>query len=394
MTITAAQILAKVNNNLNRNETDIDNQIKEILQDLAMRGDFLQNNYSITATDSTASTEAPSLMKREISVRIANGEYITPITYRQYQLNIENLESLTEGEPTNYAFFMDYFYWWPIPDTGYAVSVDCYVFHAESTTVAFDDRFRAAIYAGATMAVARDLKGLEEQQKRYHDDYEHEIAILLATVRPMQLLIPPELLTTAATQSSITTAHILTKVNSNLKAFETDVNDQIKEILQDIGEKGDFIETSGTITAVDSTATTAAPDLMKREIELYISGGNYLNRITYDEYMVRIENQDSIIEGEPQEYAFKNDTFYWYPVPDTDYDVAIDYYKYHADSVTVEFADRFRSVIYAGVTMAVARDMGDRTEQFLNHRLAYNDQLRKLKGNIPTQPILVKYRDI
>ena len=192
---------------------------------------------------------------------------------------------------------------------------------------------------------------------------------------------------------TITAAQILTKVNANLNRNETDIDDQIKEILQDIGNRDDFIKSATTMTATDSATTTAAPSLMKRYIELYITGGEHLREISYEEYREWMQDQSSPIESEPEEFALLNDTFYWKPVPNTGYTVQIDYYKYHAESTTVEFPDRFRAAVYAGVTMAVARDENLK-EQLAKYLNFYEAEITKLKGLVKRIPTLVRYRDI
>jgi len=192
---------------------------------------------------------------------------------------------------------------------------------------------------------------------------------------------------------AITSAEILTAVNRKLNRSETDIDTQIKEILYDISSRGNFLKSSSTITAADSTASTSAPDLMKEPIALYITGGNYLDEITYDEYMQFIEDQSSVSESEPEQYALLDDTFYWKNRPDTDYTVNIDYYKYHADSTTVEFDDRFRWAIYDGVAMAVARDL-KLTDQFQIQGVSYEAKIASLLANIKEQPKITKYRDV
>jgi len=196
-----------------------------------------------------------------------------------------------------------------------------------------------------------------------------------------------------AAAGSITAAAILAIVNSWLERSETSIDDELQEVLADMSKRDNFIKASTTITASDSTASTDAPSLMKEPIALYISAGNFLTKITYDEYMEFIEDQSSIPESEPQEYALVDTTFYWKDVPDTDYTVVIDYYKYHADSTTVEFPVRFRSTIEYGVAAAVASKY-EMDKQYVKYNALYENEIYKHSLNIVRDPKMVKYNDI
>ena len=196
-----------------------------------------------------------------------------------------------------------------------------------------------------------------------------------------------------AAAGTITAAAILTTVNSWLERSETDIDAEIQAVLTDISVRDNFLKASTTITAADSTASTSAPDYMKEPIALYISAGNYLTKITYDEYMEFIEDQSTVLEGEPEEYALLDDTFYWKDRPDTDYTVAIDYYKYHADSTTVEFDYRFRFAVYYGVAAAVASKY-EMDQLYMKYNTLFENEISKLRLTLNEGPQFVKYNDI
>jgi len=93
---------------------------------------------------------------------------------------------------------------------------------------------------------------------------------------------------------SITKADIHTAVLNRIRACGVAVNDmdgELVETLQDLSQQGRFLETSSDVTTVDGTATATAPTGCLSVKSAWISGGNPLDEISYNDYLQKIKNQ-------------------------------------------------------------------------------------------------------
>jgi len=159
---------------------------------------------------------------------------------------------------------------------------------------------------------------------------------------------------------AIEKANILVFVNRALKISETDIDDDIQAVLDDLSEE-DLLEASDdSINLVANDASFTPPtDLrdisaitltdasgVSRDPLLEIPGG--INRLR------RIKNSDSST-GTPRHYVWFNSLIHLWRSADAAYDVLFEYTKNHAQGVdTIEFPDIFKNTINYGVTAEVS----------------------------------------
>ena len=180
MSITAADILGFVNAKLNRSETSIDNQLVDAVQDLSTRGDFLKASSAISAVDGTEAYTEPDRIRSIDTIKVvdSDGEEqdpLDPLTLGE--LRRKAAYDATEGVPAHYARFNGQIYLYPTPDESYDLTVFYYAYHAATTTVAFEDRFRAALTVKVVAEVARGLE-MYDQARYWLEVYAVEVAKL------------------------------------------------------------------------------------------------------------------------------------------------------------------------------------------------------------------------
>lgn len=198
MTITAAEVLAEVNERLNRSETAITDELRAILKDLSIRGNFLTAiDESQTLTSGTVSLDEPVDFKALVEAGhkgdrgivlndgIYDGKPLKEISYAEYLRRKKDETSANYDEPKYFAHWNNKFYLDPASDdnngSDYTSKIHHYRFHPESTSsILFGDQFREAIYCGVTSKVEKKLKG-SAANAQHELDYEREIAKLLST---------------------------------------------------------------------------------------------------------------------------------------------------------------------------------------------------------------------
>lgn len=192
----------------------------------------------------------------------------------------------------------------------------------------------------------------------------------------------------------------------NLAQHVQNIDGELLDILHDMSAQGNFL--SAQDTSLSTTASTAVVDasalLIKSINEVWISGDNRLHPGSYQEYLDAIEQSSSPPTGEPKKYVFWNDNLYVYDwIPDDEYTLTVDYYKYHAASVdAIEYADRYRMTIVHGVLMGLwdgvlkaaieNKDYAEKEHQ--KYFQLYLGEIEDHKKNIPSNVILVEYRDL
>jgi len=207
---------------------------------------------------------------------------------------------------------------------------------------------------------------------------------------------------TPVSAGSITAAQVLTTILNRLRpvgATVMSIDEELRSVLYDISSRDDFILKTGTITTEESTQSYDLPNDCKHVDVLAVNEGNLLDRITFDEYQLYIENSDSPTESEPQEYAIRDTTVYFYPVPDTAYTVNIYYSIFHPDSIsTIEFGGVFREAIYEGVLALLFKGQLSTVEgavnHAMNHQQLYEREIGVRRGSLNKDPAYVKYNDI
>lgn len=179
MTILKAEVLIVLNDRLNRNETDIDEELRWALYDLSSRDNFLMKKTDDTTSDGIAYISKPSNFKEMKLVRFqdSNGDWSKPlekISFREYLESIEG--DTSEDEPEKYCFFNDLIYLFPTPDDDYSVEIWHTKYHDNDLdTIEFDEIYREAIYNGTIAKVAEKFQ-LDIDFKRHMNLYEIEIA--------------------------------------------------------------------------------------------------------------------------------------------------------------------------------------------------------------------------
>lgn len=181
---------------------------------------------------------------------------------------------------------------------------------------------------------------------------------------------------------SITNAQILTAVNDNLEREETDIDRELKRVLFKVSNAGNFLSGTDTSQTIDSTTTTASyPDCYRaiNYIRLMDTGTSEifqpLDVMSWSEYLNAVVHAGS---SAPAYYSIWNNTFYFLPAPGTEYQVQIYYFKIHEpDPDTIEFDDRFLSVLESGTTYEVASTYG-LVEQMQIWGARYADDLKEV----------------
>lgn len=178
MAITKAELLTSVNNALEREETDIDNQIKRVLFKVSQSDNFLAAIKSTDTIDSnTTSLDVPDDIKKMNNIRLFDDtnsiftDYLTEISYNEY-LSAQFLQA--GGTPNQYAIFNKVIYFTPTPIIEHTVHISYFKIHPDDPdNIEFDDRFRNVLESGTIVEVAYKY-GLTEQiglwGSRYGDD--------------------------------------------------------------------------------------------------------------------------------------------------------------------------------------------------------------------------------
>lgn len=202
MSITAAEVLAEVNERLHRSETVVTDELRATLKDLSIRGDFLFD-IDTTQTITTASTylSEPSNFKGLVAIVLNDeddgsgddGQPLRPIDYDEYLRQREDETTADYDEPLYYCHANNKFYLEPTCDdgaseNGYQAKIHYWRLHPDSTsTILFGDAFREAIYSGTTAKTAKKFK-MPDQANSYEMDYEREVAKLLGLASKLPLL--------------------------------------------------------------------------------------------------------------------------------------------------------------------------------------------------------------
>jgi hypothetical protein len=175
-----------------------------------------------------------------------------------------------------------------------------------------------------------------------------------------------------------------------------DIDEELRSVLYDLSTRENFLETSGTITTVDGTQSYTQPSMLKEVKDMYVDTDNHFEQIPYAEFLRNIENTDAPHESEPYQYALWNGKVYFWPIPDAAYTVIVEYYKYHANSVaTIEFAERFREAIYAGVlSLLWSGQLAHHersTDQIIKWRGYYANEIVAHAPNVSPEAYVCKY---
>jgi len=204
---------------------------------------------------------------------------------------------------------------------------------------------------------------------------------------------------------TLTAANIFTRVLDRLgplAAQVTSIEEELKDVLLDLTEKGDFVSLTDTVSTADGVAYA---DITSKRIKYLesaaISGGNLLELGTMQDYQKSIAGSDTPTEGEPTRYFLRDGRIYLYdPIPDGVYAVNLFGYKYHADSTTPTLVldELYRKTITEGVLAELFAGKLKFTPNAMEnsefHRARYEMELEKRRRNSQQSAPLITYRDI
>jgi hypothetical protein len=174
MTILKAEILAHLNSELNRSETNIDEHILEALKDLSMQDKFLWVEITVPTIIGRPYYSLPTDYKKLMTIKIADNTPLKKITWQYYQELIADQTSANYGEPDYFAIHGGFWYPYPIPDAIYNATLFYNAFVPESELIDevetnavdnisyyFSDIYRQAIYTltKAHYCISKGLTG-------------------------------------------------------------------------------------------------------------------------------------------------------------------------------------------------------------------------------------------
>ena len=164
MTITKAELIAVVNDSLNRgyatNGTTLDEKITSVLKDLSQQGNFLQDEFVRQTIANRDYYNLPTNFKDLLFVGMKSSDDATiyrPLIkerFAEYKLGIYG--SSVTGIPTRFSWMSGYMYPRPIPDDAYNMYWWYSYYHPETFTIEeeevkacdnilFEDIYREAI---------------------------------------------------------------------------------------------------------------------------------------------------------------------------------------------------------------------------------------------------------
>ena len=158
---------------------------------------------------------------------------------------------------------------------------------------------------------------------------------------------------------SITKVEILTFANGRLRRSETDIDVEVQIVLDDLSDENLLIGTDLTKTLSSGKESVSEPDGYREMITIRLNDGTDdglpLKKISRNDYLQYMENGNSSDYSESGYYNEFNGSIYFYPVPDGNYTIKMEYYKKHANDVdTIAFDEEFRRSLFYGVIAEVA----------------------------------------
>src|SRR3990167_2145889 len=155
MTITAAELRTIGNERTGRSESqdDVDKFIKSGVTDLSTRGIALEAEETETLVDNTpnyAESGLSNSFKKINAITILDSDSnesapLDEISWQRYKERVS--QEIAKDKPREYARFNSTLYLWPPPNaTNYpSMKVSGTIYHADSTTISFSDRFRECL---------------------------------------------------------------------------------------------------------------------------------------------------------------------------------------------------------------------------------------------------------
>jgi len=177
MTITKAEILTHLNNELNRTETDIDSHILAALKHLSLEKEFIWIETTVPTIVGRPYYSLPLDYIKKLSIKISDNNSLELIDWGEYQSLIANETAADYGEPDRFCIHGGFWYAYPTADAEYTVTLFYNAFILESEDgvnsvddIPFRDIFREAINS-LTLAYYCLSKGLKDTANTYFTIY-------------------------------------------------------------------------------------------------------------------------------------------------------------------------------------------------------------------------------
>jgi hypothetical protein len=195
---------------------------------------------------------------------------------------------------------------------------------------------------------------------------------------------------------AITKAKILTAVNKRLNRKETDIDQELKAILEDVALVIPvFNSTYETVTVASQRSYPL--DLPVRDIiSVQIDGDIPLTKIgDFPAYLSMVA--DDAQEEEPKKYCIEGNRLYLAPVPDKEYGITLTISDLSLNVDSIDLPDRYEELLIEGACYKVLSSYGLLgTEQGQSHLALYRDLRDKLESKETSNMVTgkVAYRDI
>jgi len=192
---------------------------------------------------------------------------------------------------------------------------------------------------------------------------------------------------------AILKAEVLAKVNKRLSRSETDIDDEIEAVLNDISKRADFLTKEATRETEKSIDYYAVPENFKDMTDIRVNDDEEpLERKSHN-YFLKVSAGDNS-ENTPTIYAVQNDFFWLHPCPNKVYTMTLYYSIFHPkDADNIEFGEEFREAVNEG-TMAKVSENYEDWESVKAHMALCEAEIKKLTATIKRPIRHTKYNDL
>jgi len=136
----------------------------------------------------------------------------------------------------------------------------------------------------------------------------------------------------------------------------TSINDELTGVLYDITSRADFLTAIDPINLVSGTYSYDEPEGLKRIYECSLAGVGMLERKTYRDYLLAVDDGTAAVGGEPLYVARRHGKLYVWPVPDEAFTLEVDFARFHPESwANISLGAEFHEAIFEGVLAALYR---------------------------------------
>lgn len=181
MTILKEEILAHLNKELYRTETEIDEYILEALKDLSLRDDFLWVESTVETIIGRPYYSEPLDFKHLLTIKIDDNRPLGKISWTEYQILIRDETADARGEPNRFTQHGGFWYAYPTSDAVYVATLfyNAFVLESEGGVNAIDDIKFKNIYRRAVNTLTKAYycrsKGLRNDSAEYLMEFKIDI---------------------------------------------------------------------------------------------------------------------------------------------------------------------------------------------------------------------------